>query len=161
MDPYRRAFLRPTSGRIATRPPWAIVEAFEDACTRCGACASSCPENIIVTGDGGFPEIDFRKGACTLCARCASACPAPVFGATHGEAWRLKVAIADGCFAAQGIVCWSCRESCPAEAIRLRPVYRSAPRPDVEAASCTGCGACVSACPANAISLSYAAGEAA
>ena len=55
---------------------------------------------------------------------------------------------------AQGVVCASCREVCPASAIRVPPGARGAATVDPE--TCTGCGACVAPCPVDAIALHHA-----
>ena len=57
-------------GINAIRPPWSVNEAdFTDKCTRCGDCILVCETQIIVKGDGGFPEIQFDKGECTFCQK--------------------------------------------------------------------------------------------
>ncbi|CAH2601814.1 Ferredoxin-type protein NapF (periplasmic nitrate reductase) [Rhodovastum atsumiense] len=47
----------------------------------------------------------------------------------------------------------SCRDACPAGAIRFT-LARGGARPHVVAASCTGCGDCVRVCPADALRVS-------
>jgi ferredoxin-type protein NapF len=51
-----------------------------------------------------------------------------------------------------GVVCSSCRDACPAQAIHF-PILSRLPLPEVDAEACTGCGACVSVCPVGAIAL--------
>lgn len=43
-----------------------------DACTRCGTCASLCPEATITVGDT-MAEVDYRY--CKGCGVCANVCP--------------------------------------------------------------------------------------
>lgn len=62
-------------------------------------------------------------------------------------------AILDDCFAKLGIACGSCRDVCPQQAIRLRPVRGGMFVPEIDNAGCTGCGACISVCPASAIGI--------
>jgi ferredoxin-type protein NapF len=154
-DPARRALLRgrPASGPAPVRPPWVRALRFTDGCTRCGACLEACPEHIIVAGDGGFPEVDFRRGACTFCGRCAAACPEPLFDREAVRPWDVAATIGEACLARRGIVCESCRDACEPRAIRFRHVPGRVAVPEVAAEACTGCGACVAICPAAAITV--------
>lgn len=154
IDPARRGLFR---GRLRPepsplRPPWARRDGFTDACTRCGICLEACPDGLLVAGDGGFPEIDFKLGECSFCGACADACPEPAFDRS-GDPWDIVAAIGRTCFAERGIVCRSCHDACPAAAIsfKLQPGGVAFARVDEEA--CTGCGACLSACPADAVSM--------
>jgi ferredoxin-type protein NapF len=153
-DPSRRRWLL---GRRAApaplRPPWARLEGFTDACTRCGACLDACPEAILVPGDGGFPEVDFRRGGCSFCGACAELCPEPVFDFDASRPWDLAAAVGEGCLAGKGVFCQLCADICDRRAIAFVPRLRSAPQPRIDPAACTGCGACVAACPAEALSL--------
>jgi ferredoxin-type protein NapF len=63
------------------------------------------------------------------------------------------IAIGDGCFARQNVVCQSCADVCTPRAIRFRPQIGKPPLPELIADECTLCGACASACPASAIIL--------
>jgi len=152
--PARRAFLRGTSrAALPLRPPWSLADSlFTDRCTRCGDCAAACPETLIARGDGGFPEIDFRRGECTFCGACADACKAEAFGPRDVAPWRLEPVIADACLARHDVHCEVCRDACAAGALRFRP-RAPVPLPEPVADLCTGCGACVSACPVAAIAL--------
>lgn len=155
IDPARRGLLRGhvRPGPAPLRPPWALRNGFTDACTRCGACIEACPEGLIVQGDGGYPEIDFKLGECTFCGACADACPEGAFDRA-GEPWDLVASVVGrACLSERGIVCRSCRDACPASAIAftLRPGGSASPGIDRDA--CTGCGACLSACPADAVSM--------
>ncbi|NLB34735.1 MAG: 4Fe-4S binding protein [Elusimicrobia bacterium] len=42
-------------------------------CLRCYRCVSQCPENAILPGDSGIPEINTE--ICLECGRCVAACP--------------------------------------------------------------------------------------
>jgi ferredoxin-type protein NapF len=151
----RREFLRGRFGGSPTRssPPWA-VEQFFAACTRCDACAESCPSGIIVRGSGGFPEVDFSRGECTLCGDCASACrDGALQRGTDTMPWSIKAHIGPACLARNEVVCRSCGDSCAPHAIHFRPRSGGAYLPEIDAAVCNGCGACFSSCPANAIAM--------
>lgn len=147
----RRQLLRadPLGRRAAPRPPWA-VPAFHDLCTRCGDCLPACPERILVVGDGGFPQVDFRRGECTFCADCVAACrPAALHRSTPDTPpWTLVASIAPECLEARGVQCRACIDPCPAAAVTLRPGQRL---PTVDRDACTGCGACVAPCPVDAV----------
>jgi ferredoxin-type protein NapF len=132
------------------RPPWAR-ERFTNLCVRCQRCAAACPERIIVQGDGGFPELDFGRGECTFCGDCADACPEPVFDKAQVEPWRARAVIADTCLTVRGVVCRSCRDACPADAVQFDFAPGRAARARIEADRCTGCGACVAPCPVGAV----------
>jgi ferredoxin-type protein NapF len=155
LQPARRAFLR---GRAAApaRPPWARPEPdFLAACTRCDACVAACPEQVLIRGDGGYPELQFSAGECTFCAACLDACPTAALDANGHRPWRWRAAVGAGCLVAAGVLCRSCGDACPTAAIRFDP--RAAVAPDVDATGCTGCGACVGVCPAEAMQLHEAA----
>jgi ferredoxin-type protein NapF len=155
----RREFLRGRSAKPEPlRPPWTLPEsAFTDACTRCGDCERACPQRILVRGDGGFPEVDFRRSECTFCGRCAEACTANAFVARVHPPWLALATIAPDCLAKHGVVCQTCGDACQARALSFRhqSAYR-VPVPVIDADVCSGCGACVASCPVSAISVAQA-----
>lgn len=160
VDLARRNFFR---GKIKSTPaairlPWVINEKhFIDGCTQCGDCITSCEENIIVKGDGGFPEIDFSKGECTFCQKCIDVCNQPLFVDEREDsqtAWQLDIKIKSNCLAMNQVVCQSCQDSCETEAISFKYIHSKIPQPQIELDKCNGCGACVSICPQTAIELS-------
>lgn len=157
MNLSRRALLR---GRFkpsapVVRPPWSLAEAvFIDACTGCGACIEACPENIIVKGRGGFPEVDFGDSGCTFCRACVEACPEPVFADPAATPpWTHKAKIGSRCLGYQEVFCQSCRDACEVSAIRFAWTARRTPIPAVDAETCTGCGFCAAVCPVRAVSF--------
>ncbi len=154
-DDSRRRLLR---GRVraappALRPPWSLADRFTDLCTRCGACVGACPESILRVGDGGFPEVDFRRGECSFCAACADACPEPLFDRSAHRPWTLVAAIGPSCLTARRVVCRSCGDACPESAIRFALEPNGVARPALDTSACTGCGACLSACPVGAVTI--------
>lgn len=156
-DITRRQFLRGDFSRRKTplRPPWALAEpAFIAACTRCRECVVACPERILAPDANGYPAVDFTRGECTFCAKCLEACAPKALLRTEGQApWLLKAHIGDACVAKSNVVCRSCGDACPVQAIRFSPRLNAAALPEVALPTCTGCGACVAPCPADAVSL--------
>ena len=161
-DLHRRAFLRGKSsedGLSALRPPWTMLDLFADQCTRCDDCIAACPERIISRGDGGFPEVSFRRGECTFCGECADVCRAGVFqpeARNVESAWTLSVAInASSCLSMNAVVCRICGDRCEPEAIRFQLRTGAVSVPQVDEALCTGCGACQFSCPVDAVAIGY------
>lgn len=156
MDPGRRNVLR---GRLPAtppplRPPAALPEStFTDACTSCGACVDACPENIVVAGSGGYPEIDFTRGECTFCGQCIDACEPQALQQNQPVTLDVNVTIGDHCLARKNVVCQACGDACEVQAIRFPPRLGAVATPVIDNESCTGCGACVAVCPENAVNV--------
>ncbi len=138
---------------IALRPPGAVTADFVERCTQCGECLRACPEQIIIKGAGGFPELSFSESGCIGCSDCIEVCPTSALVAVdkpwpHGQ-WLLND---QECFHSRGISCQSCKDACDVSAIQF-PMRQSMPSPQLNADACTACGACISVCPANAIQI--------
>lgn len=171
-DRSRRFFLR---GKIAApppsavRPPWAGVEsAFLERCARCDDCIGSCPENILIRGDGGYPEVNFKRGECTFCGTCVDRCKTsalsfPMYAdepeKLRRDAWDLEVNFASNCLSLNAVVCRACGDNCEPRAIRFQLKTGGIAEPHLSLADCTGCGACASICPVDAILIKPAAME--
>lgn len=142
-----------TQPLYALRPPGAAAgDRFLEQCTRCGDCLKACPEQIIVAGDGGFPELRFSQDGCTGCAQCIEACDT---GALHhglGNWPQGEWALNENCLPMKGVSCQSCKDACDEQAIRF-PMTQAVPRPQIAVENCTSCGACVSVCPTDAIAI--------
>ncbi|PKG75794.1 ferredoxin-type protein NapF [Shewanella sp. GutCb] len=146
----RRLFNRKKND--AVHLPWVKKDIeFTDECTRCNKCIQACETNIIIKGDGGFPEVDFNIDECTFCQRCVDVCPEPLFTDTSAAPWEVTASIQDTCMAYQGIWCQSCKDACDVSAISFTMAIGKAPQPNIDVDACTGCGACVAPCPSNAI----------
>lgn len=159
-DLNRRAFLRgrsPIFNKLAIRPPWAhSSEEFIERCVRCDDCIQACPENIIVKGDAGFPEINFSKGECTFCGECVTSCKEGAFFSeqrTKSNAWTLQIEISPSCLSINKVTCRSCGDECEAGAIRFQLEVGGIARPIVQADKCTACGACMYICPNQSIDI--------
>lgn len=157
VDASRRAFFRGRPRpKAEIRPPWARAEAdFIEHCTRCDDCLKACPERILVSGDGGYPTVDFSQGECTFCTECLSHCrPKALLRLDAEQApWKYKAHIGEDCLPHQGVECRVCGDFCDARAIRFVPRVGGSPLPEIDPEKCTGCGACVAPCPVTTISV--------
>ena len=151
----RRALFRRKEQDNVVRLPWLKADLdFTDKCTRCGDCTTACPEQIIIVGDGGFPEIDFSVSECSFCKECVNHCKEDLFDLAQTQAWPNKAIISNSCLNIGSVYCRSCAESCEFEALAFNFTTTTFVSPDVVFDDCNGCGACVSSCPVNAITVS-------
>jgi len=157
VDLQRRNYLRGKVGiqKQPIRMPWLIdADQFSERCSQCEKCIASCEENIIVKGDGGFPEINFALGECTFCGACASVCPEPLFNKNEDKVpWNYHATVNDTCLTYSHISCQSCQDNCEPRAIIFKYAIGTPPTPEISSESCTGCGACIAICPSQAIEI--------
>jgi ferredoxin-type protein NapF len=156
VDYSRRGFLkaRPQTTQRPPRLPWIRSEStFLDGCTQCGACIKACETQIIVKGEGGFPQLDFSKGECTFCHLCVQACDVDMFTNRDQRPWDYRAFIADTCLNHRDVLCQSCKEICEPRAIIFHYSENRFPVPAITNENCTARGACVSICPVSAISI--------
>lgn len=137
-------------------PPWS-ASVFIEQCQRCDDCIRACPENILLRGDGGYPQIDFSRNACTFCKACVEACRYEALDGQLPQPWSLRALVNVHCLSAKGIVCRACGDSCEQRAIRFQLQTGGRSTPVINNNSCNGCGACIGVCPANAIQMEEAA----
>lgn len=142
------------------RPPWAVENTrFVQNCTRCDACIQACETTILIKGEGGFPEVQFRRGECTFCKRCVEVCPQPLFRLTTEPAWSHRVEITASCLTHKSVECRSCEDSCEMRAIRFKRQIGGVSQPILTLEACNGCGACIKSCPVSAIKVLFTANE--
>jgi len=141
--------------KLPLRPPWALNETlFQDACTRCGDCLASCPENILQRENpNGYPMVNFDGGECTFCKQCVDICPTNALNLSVTPLWSAKAIIKDACLTRQGVICSTCAEQCDEAAIQFTPQFGKVSQPQLDINTCTGCGACVAFCPTQAIEV--------
>ncbi len=141
------------------RPPYAQDElAFLLACTRCGACITACPHEVIFPlaarlgiTVAGTPAMNLLYKGCHLCEGwpCVAACePGALLkaGKDDAPAWprpfaRVRIDT-KACLPHQGPECGACEGSCPIPGALVWDLYR--PRIDPE--HCVGCALCRDAC---------------
>jgi ferredoxin-type protein NapF len=117
---------------------------------------AACPTQIVVHGDGGFPEVDFRRGECTFCGACTEQCQTGALRKNKQEGmqpWAYRALIGPACLAEQGVVCRSCGDVCADRAIRFQPRSGGVALPAIRMDACSGCGTCVGTCPTQAIAM--------
>lgn len=133
------------------RPPWARpASAFADACTRCGDCVAACPERVLSMDATGRPVFDPASGECSFCGACAESCASGALSKQpSAPPWTWRAVVSERCLGRQGVVCFSCQDACPQQAIVRAPGRLGGLRVDAE--RCNGCGACVGVCPAAAV----------
>lgn len=136
------------------RPPWSVNESdFVTNCNRCGDCIKACETQILVVGDGGFPEVRFSQGECTFCQKCVEVCQQPVFLDVKETPWFHKIDIQPSCLAFNQVECRACEDNCESRAIRFKREIGGIAKPQVTLDSCNGCGACLAVCPVSAVKI--------
>ncbi|WP_170785874.1 ferredoxin-type protein NapF [Ruegeria lacuscaerulensis] len=155
----RRAFLSARfhdEDGVTARPPGSVGPDFLKHCTKCGDCASACPEDVIAIAADGFPVFQPSDNPCTFCGECANACPTPALDIDLVFDWPWRAALKlDSCLSMNGVSCRLCQDNCEESAIRFSLQTGGRAKPTLDVAACTGCGLCPTVCPADAISLGH------
>ena len=120
------------------------------SCVGLGDCASVCPEEAIVIGDGVAKVVSSR---CLGCGICEHTCPRGIISmlkvdalvsvvcSNHDKGALTRKLCTNGC-----IGCTKCVRVCPHGAITMEENLAV-----IDCEKCTGCGACAEACPVHAI----------
>ncbi|PLY12026.1 MAG: ferredoxin-type protein NapF [Sedimenticola sp.] len=159
-DSSRSRFIRGDLKGVGNpiRPPWTIAETrFLDQCTRCNDCISACPKQIIKTGPGQYPIVDFTHNGCDFCQLCVQACKTGALCIDQSEdsaPWSIQASFLKECLSMNGVVCRSCSEVCPTRAIRFSLKPGGSAQPLLIAEQCNGCGECLAVCPVKSIDFS-------
>lgn len=156
MDIRRRQFLRAdiSAKHNPIRPPWSVnLDQFYLRCTRCNSCINTCPQHILIKGQGGYPEVDFKHGECTFCQDCVSACQLDALSNENDKPWNFSISISNNCLNSTNSYCISCADQCEPEAIILKPGLAGNVTASIDQSLCTACGACIASCPVDAIKI--------
>lgn len=142
------------------RPPFALAELeFLLTCTRCGACTTACPHDVVFSLDAklgadvvGTPALDLTHKACHLCQDwpCVQACEPkalsrpeePEEGVNPLPILARCVIDVTVCLPYIGPECGACAGSCPVEGA----LKWQGEKPSIDGKTCIGCGLCRQAC---------------
>lgn len=164
----------PVLKKNAVSPPGSkSIKHFNDNCTACHLCVSSCPTQVLQPslfeyGLSGFlqPIMDYRSSYCNQdCLICGEVCPS---GAILKFTKEQKKTIQTGkvqfekrnCIVeTEGTECGACSEHCPTKAVNMVPYKNRLHIPEIENKYCIGCGACEHACPVKPFKAIYVEGN--
>ncbi len=151
----------PILRKNAVSPPGSYsLESFNDNCTACSLCVSSCPTHVLQPSflEYGFfamlqPRMHYSKGFCNYdCTICGEVCPTGAILPVKIEEKKLiqlgkAKFVKDNCIVhTEKTECGACSEHCPTKAVKMVP-FENLKEPQVEEEICIGCGACEFACP--------------
>lgn len=149
-----------SSEKTSVLPPGATAK-FAETCTRCYACITACPMEIIKVKKGGtltelaMPELSFATDACDeFCTECTKVCPTGAIrelaedAKRHTKIGEAKI-LREACLAWEdNEYCMVCHEFCPYSAIEVHTKGNGIACPKMIPENCRGCGACEANCPA-------------
>jgi ferredoxin-type protein NapF len=143
-------------------PPGSVsLKHFNDRCTACHLCISSCPTGVLQAsfleyGLSGMmqPRMDYSKEYCNYeCTKCGEVCPTGAILPLTVEDKKLEQ-IGRVHFTKKKCIvytdntsCGSCSEHCPTQAVRMVAYKDDLTIPETNDEICIGCGACEFACP--------------
>lgn len=154
-------------------PPGSLSLAhFNQTCTACHVCISSCPSQVLQPsvlqyGLAGLlqPTMAFDASFCNFeCTRCTEVCPSGAIARLSVEDKKFSqsgrvVFIRENCVVyTEETDCGACTEHCPTKAVTMIP-YKNSRIPQVNADYCIGCGACEHACPVRPYRAIYVDGN--
>lgn len=153
----------PVVRNLPVSPPGSIsIENFNDHCTACHLCVSSCPTQVLQPSflEYGLlgimqPRMDYKTSYCNYdCTICTDICPSGAIIKTDLESKKLiqmgkAKFIKENCVVySQKTDCGACAEHCPTKAVKMElDVEINKKAPNVTEEICVGCGACEYACP--------------
>jgi len=158
----------PIHKEFPVTPPGSVsFERFNNLCTACHLCITSCPTQVIKPaffeyGLGGLmqPRMAYEVYYCTFeCVRCTEVCPT---GALQPVSLEEKKTLQLGkvVFVRENCIvitkkkdCGACSEHCPTKAVKMVQQPDKLFLPVVEPKICVGCGACEHACPTDPKSI--------
>ena len=148
------------------RPPYAKPELeFLLSCTRCDACVSACPHDVIFTLSARHgvevadtPALDLTIRGCHLCEDwpCVTACEPNALALADETVPKLANLMIDPrvCLPYSGPECGACAQSCPVPGALE---WQGGIRPRINQELCTGCALCREACITDPKAITVAA----
>ncbi len=146
---------------------------FNQHCTACGLCISTCPNGVLRPSNSLItlmqPEMSYERGFCRPeCTTCSEVCPTSAINSlTKAEKSATQIGYAvwvrDNCVViTDGVNCGNCARHCQSGAIEMIVYKPDDPKskkiPAVDTERCIGCGACENLCPSRPFSAIYVEG---
>lgn len=153
---------KPVNKEYPVIPPGALsLTHFNNSCTACHLCVSSCPTRVIQPSLLEFglfgilqPHMDFHTSFCNFeCTLCSEVCPTGAILSIEPEQKKLTQLGVSKFIKENCIVytdekdCGACSEHCPTKAVNMVFYKNDLKIPEVKDDICIGCGACEYACP--------------
>ncbi len=137
------------------------IKHFNDYCTACHLCVSSCPTHVLQPSTleyglkGLFqPRMDYFASFCNFeCVICSEVCPTgAILPIDFEEKKTIQLGktnfIKENCVVyTDETACGACSEHCPTKAVNMVFYKDKLTIPEVTQEICVGCGACEYACP--------------
>ncbi|MCD4732069.1 MAG: 4Fe-4S binding protein [Bacteroidales bacterium] len=144
-----------------TPPGSRSIQHFNNFCTACHLCISSCPTHVLqpsITEYGLMglfqPTMDYHASFCNFeCVICSEVCPTgAILTINLEEKKTIQLGktnfIKENCIVyTDETICGACSEHCPTKAVNMVFYKDKLTIPEVTQEICVGCGACEYACP--------------